>query len=287
MYNEHTESRMPACQDKLSTPLQSTHHVLSLVLEPSTLGWPVRRKRRFSAGLNLKTMAWLGPGPDDLMDDFKKFFAATVQVDGDVFLIASKEAIAAQEAHMAGSRGHSFAAESDKNSLKIHQVLPPGQLVRLDEYRQIYRNEYGSTGSFFADLEQNSTGGASTPSPWIPSLLTHGSIYSFHPEERLVTAEELFLSHAYNVFPFPKDVSVRRCRISNFLLQMTPSQRMRLLGNGWHLPVIASWFMYVMAHSVKINRSMTVQPERSLLRRGGSQLEVFEELEAANKKQKI
>ena len=166
------------------------------------LGWPVRRTRMFSAGLNRNKIAWLGPeSSEDLLEDFMSFFAASVEVDGGVFLISSEEDVLAEEKRMARCRGHNFFLKVTK--LEKHQYLAPGQLVRLEEYKRMYSNLQGecATKSFFADLDQNvkGAGGASTAGSMIPSLLTHTALYACHSDaDRLVTPEELYFAHGYN-----------------------------------------------------------------------------------------
>ena len=113
--------------------------------------------------------------------------------------------------------------------------------------------------------------GASTAGSMIPSLLTHGTMYALHAG-RVVCPDELYVSHGYNVVPLPKNSAATSCRIKSFLKQMPTHQRLHLLGNAWHLPVVSAWCLYVLSHCVWVNRNMTVQPERSLLRKGGSRL---------------
>lgn len=251
------------------------------------LGWPVRRTRMFSAGLNRNKIAWLGPeSSEDLLEDFMSFFAASVEVDGGVFLISSEEDVLAEEKRMARCRGHNFF--SDVTKLEKHQYLAPGQLVRLEEYKRMYSNLQGecATKSFFADLDQNvkGAGGASTAGSMIPSLLTHTALYACHSDaDRLVTPEELYFAHGYNCIKLPKDSAARSCRIKGCLKKLTAPQQIQLLGNGWHLAVLSSWVTYILSHCVFLNRTMSFQPEKSLLRRGGSQLC---ELETPEKKRK-
>lgn len=248
------------------------------------LGWPVRRRRMFSAGINKATMAWLGPdNAEDLLSDFLAFFQAELQTDGGVFLVASLEERRAEEMKMARARGHGFVSELDK--LDKHQMLAPGQLLRLEEYSKMYSDSDGQkVKHYFADLDQNPAGGASTAGEMIPSLLTHGAVYDLKAD-RIVLAEELYLSHGYNVCQVEKkSSSARSCRIKDFLKKLPTVQRLHLLGNGWHLPVVSAWFLYILSHCVRLNRTMTVQPERSLLRKGGSRL--CESPEEPQKRQK-
>ena len=177
---------------------------------------------------------------------------------------------------------------SEVTKLEKHQYLAPGQLVRLEEYKRMYSNLQGecATKSFFADLDQNvkGAGGASTAGSMIPSLLTHTALYACHSDaDRLVTPEELYFAHGYNCIKLPKDSAARSCRIKGCLKKLTAPQQIQLLGNGWHLAVPSSWVTYILSHCVFLNRTMSFQPEKSLLRRGGSQLC---ELETPEKKRK-
>jgi hypothetical protein len=223
----------------------------------------------FSAGLSRAQVAWLGPdNGDDILSDFLDFFKVSMKVDGGIFLVCTDEGVSVEERKMARARGHGFVTSGAK--LEKHQILAPGQLVRLENYEKLYAETGMTDQSFFADLDQNVTG-ASTAGSMIPSLLTHGTMYALHAG-RVVCPDELYVSHGYNVVPLPKNSAARSCRIKSFLKQMPTHQRLHLLGNAWHLPVVSAWCLYVLSHCVWVNRNMTVQPERSLLRKGGSRL---------------
>ena len=246
------------------------------------LGWPVRRKRMFSAGLSKAQVAWLGPdNDDDILSDFLDFFKVSMKTDGGIFLVCSDEDVNVEEKKLARARGHAFVPSGAK--MEKHKILAPGQLVRLENYEELYA-ETGMTNSFFADLDQNVTG-ASTAGSMIPSLLTHGTLYALHAN-RVVCPEELYVSHGYNVVSLPKNSSARSCQIKSFLKQMPTHQQLHLLGNAWHLPVISAWCLYVLSHCVWVNRNMTVQPERSLLRKGGSRLSELDWDQSPEKKRK-
>ena len=109
--------------------MSDTHLILSAILEPSLLGWPVRRKRMFAAGLNRAQVAWVGPeNGDDILADFLQFFHASMKVDGGIFLVCTDEDVRAEEKKMARARGYQFVSSGAK--LERHQILAPGQLVR-------------------------------------------------------------------------------------------------------------------------------------------------------------
>ena len=160
------------CQEKLRVPLAETHEVLSITACPQMLGWPVRRTRVFSAGVNRSSMVWLGPtDPDELQRHFESFFKCTMNVTADCFLVASDSEIHAEQRRLAKLRGHCVSADSSAVLMPKHQVYAPGQLLRFQGY-----DEKRPTGSstWFADLEQAPGRGASTPGVIIPSMLTHG-----------------------------------------------------------------------------------------------------------------
>ncbi|CAJ1412420.1 unnamed protein product, partial [Effrenium voratum] len=255
-------------QVKISEPLQPTHTVISVVVGPDSLGWPVRRKRVFCCGLSNATVAWLGPPEDQVQADFYKFFQATLQLTGDVFLLASPEEVYAEQTRLAKLRGH-FLPETPA-AVQKHQVYSPGQLVRLQAYDKMRLCKFGRDHPFFADLEQNAGYGSSTAGSILPSCLTHGTLHSW-TADRLVTAKELFFAHGFNVFPDEAAWPVQ-CKVAEILEGLPSGHQKMLLGNGWHIPTLSSWVFYVLCHTVRINRHCSVRPERTLLRSGGSQL---------------
>ena len=97
----------------------------------------------------------------------------------------------------------------------------------------------------FADLEQWPGVGPFSPGIILPCQLTHGSIYSWirkgclHPMEMLQ-------AHGYNVFPG----SSRKypSQMTDFFKTQTTNSNLILAGNGWHLPSMASWIVYVLSN---------------------------------------
>ena len=208
-----------------------------------------------------------------MQEDFENFYAATMETNGNCFLVASDVEVYREQCHMASRRGNCLEMPApDATSallLKPEQVYAPGQLIRLKQYDQM-RLKSGHGGSFFADLEQAAGCGASTPGPLIPCLLTHGTIHSW-AANRQVLPKELFLAHGFNRYPDSTQCPVP-CLLEKYLSQISGGQAKELVGNGWHLPTMASFFLYVLAHCVSleaVNR-MTCHAERNLLVKGGS-----------------
>lgn len=74
---------------KLGGPLAESHHVIGTDIKPTDLGWPVRRHRILTAGLNRKTCLWVG-GPDPAAE-FADLYHCQNQLDGSTFLHADEE----------------------------------------------------------------------------------------------------------------------------------------------------------------------------------------------------
>ena len=249
--------------------LQPTHDIFSIVLSPMDLGWPIRRTRLFTCALNRQTLAWVGPSQTDLPEHFMKFFKRALKLNGDVFLVASADEVQAEQARMCAKRGLSLEGQQ---VVPAQHLYAPGQLVRLQEYDAQRCAEQGVAGSsaYFADFEQNPGHGASTPGAVIPSTLTHGTLHAW-TANRPVLTQELLLAHGFHVYG-ERTTWPLQCQIKDYLQSLSVSQQ-KLVGNGWHLAVIASWTMYVLSHTVRMDSTgfaASIEPERTLLRQGGS-----------------
>ncbi|CAE6935695.1 unnamed protein product [Symbiodinium natans] len=276
-------------QEKLSA-LENTHDVFSIVLSPMMLGWPVRRTRVFTCALNRETMAWFGPPASEISAHFMQFFERSVATTGDICLAANDAEVRAYLCEMARKRGFELPENVPLENVQLHHIYAPGQMVRLQSYEQDRQRHLAETvevdhaavgalsavdagpSAWFADLEQNLGQGASTPSEMLPSALTHGTLHAWSANRPVLPMEQ-FLAHGFNVFP-DRSKWKRACLMTDALSDFSSCQQKKLLGNGWHLPVIASWMFYIMAHTVKLDRSVSIQPERTLLRKGGSSFSI-------------
>ena len=80
------------------------------------------------------------------------------------------------------------------------------------------------------------------------------------------------MAHGYNVLK-GRSSWPHTCAIAEALQLISIPNQKKLLGNGWHLAVIGSWLCYILCHTVKLDEVMpTIQPEKTLLRRGGSDM---------------
>ena len=234
------------------------------------IGWPVRRRRNLTFGVNKCTLAWLGPSPDCVQADFEAFFQASLNSTADVFLVASASEVYDEQRRLAEARGRHLPPVEDGcyPNVPPSKIYTPGQLVRLEEYEE-ERRKFGHR-SWFADLEQSCNRGASTPGLILPSQLTHGTVHAWS-KGRIMLAKEIFLAHGYNMYP-DKTGNPNGCRIAQCLEAMPPRLQKELLGNGWHLPLVGAWTMYCLMNCVRLNRECSIQPERCLLSKGTSNL---------------
>ena len=136
------------------------------------------------------------------------------------------------------------------------KILSPCQLLRHDAYEKV-RARTDAPLPFFADLEQNVAVGRSTPGAVLPAHLTHGVFWAWLHDgsERPVLPLESLYAHGLHVYP----TSHFRCTILPKLLTLKPGQLKLLCGNGYHLPTMASWQLYILSHSLH-KKDMVVSP---------------------------
>jgi hypothetical protein len=76
--------------------------------------------------------------------------------------------------------------------------------------------------------------------------------------ERPVTAVESFYAHGHMLFGGPYG-----CRIANAMPGLSEGKRKHLVGNGYHLPSMMSWQLYVLSHLIHLSE-VRVSPSRNL-----------------------
>lgn len=245
-------------QTKLQAPMQASHQVLSIVWGPEMMGWPIRRTRRFCAGVNRHTMVYVGP--ENYEEEFNKLFGCDMLLNGDVFLMASPEQLQVETVRRARLRGVNV---TEGSKLQLHQLLPPGQLLRLEAHKTFKAEADGEFASdtWFADLEQWLGSGSSTPGILIPCQLTHGSVFAWS-RDGFVHPLELLQAHGFNVF------EQTSCSYGSALQakfeELTNHQLQVLCGNGWHLPAVACWVMFILANVIRIDKLQDIRVDAAL-----------------------
>ena len=246
---------------KIKKPLEQTHGIIKVVWGPIKGGFPVRRERSYMAGWNKKTMAWVGPESDeDVQAHFASFFARDVVSDFSIYCRSSPADTQRELARLAVTRGHHIG-DNDLSGLSPWEmratVLCPGALLR----HQQHDSSRGDTVPWICDLDQHNDGGASTPGRLMPAHLTHGQMWAWLANgiERPVDAVESFYAHGHMMFPG----SPYGSRLARALPSLSEGSRKHLVGNGYHLPSMASWQLYVMSHLVHL-RDVVAHPGLNL-----------------------
>ena len=251
-------------QVKLQEPLQDSHEVFSVNVNPIDYGWPVRRPRVFSAGVNKETMVWIGSA--DPAAEFKEIFQTDLTCDGGVFLFADVAEVHADLSRRCALRGN-FSVPS-LESIQFFTSMPPGMVMRYrahDEIRRAAIDEFDGDPSemaWFGDLHQWPGSGVSTPGTLIPTQLTQGDLFVWRGEtKRFVMPCEILQAHGYNVCDtishFPSVLKPK-------LLTLKRSDLQLLCGNGWHLPLMSSWVLYILSN-VRRRKLASIQPEKTIL----------------------
>ncbi|CAE7578483.1 unnamed protein product [Symbiodinium sp. CCMP2592] len=243
--------------------LEKTHEIIFLHISPMQLGWPVRQSRVFTCSLNRESMAWVGPDQSAVADHFLQLFGREIQATADVFLAATDAEVFDFLRERASKRGLQLPEDMSWQDVSMQHVYAPGQLVRLENYekaRQEVLSEKHSDGAddaavagdsgpsrdcgaWYADLEQNPGHGASTPGPILPSALTHGTLHSWSANRPMLPMEQ-YVAHGWNVFAD---------------------------GMSLQIELLGSMLVVLLHVSLsQADRAASIQPERTLLRSGGS-----------------
>ena len=84
--------------EKLAKPLKDTHKVLRIAWSPETGGFPLRRERSYTSGINEATHMRLGPeDPDEVQRHFAHFLQRSLVSDFSIFMDAPPEMLQEEE----------------------------------------------------------------------------------------------------------------------------------------------------------------------------------------------
>ena len=182
--------------------------------------------------------------PENYRDDFHQLFARRLAADGDVFLGASASDVADGIWAMAKQRGHAFAEGTNPLDVEPQFLLAPGQYKRYCEYNKDKRRCF-SHGSYIADLDQNPLRCKAGRN--VPTILRHGMMWSWQ-RGRAVLPSELWTSMGFHVLPGAQDEF--QSQVCPLIGPASRSIAHKLLGNGWHLPSVGAFIMYMLSNIV-------------------------------------
>ena len=256
---EECTSQFPVAR-KIAAPLASSHHVVWVTTCPGLQGFPTTRPRVFSAGLNRKGMAWLGPSkPEDIQADFDSIFSTTMELSGHVFFRAETPDIVQDLQKRLRDRGnHSPVADVasasedgggfilDPSTLEC--FLPPGATQRFWSYDNGRAANEGVGGAFLADVEHWPGQRRGLGGPLFPCQLTHGTVVDWE-SMRPATPMESLSAQGFHVLG---DLSLFKSPLANFLRTLSRSKLLHLVGNGINLPAFAAWILYVWSNSARM-----------------------------------
>jgi hypothetical protein len=250
LYFSENSDRYPV-EEKQKQPLQETHHVVSVRISPRDLGFPMRRRRLFTAGLCKRKWIWTGPSTCEQVEtEFFKLFGSTCELTGDVYYAAASEEIEQMVVQMSTKRRKTLPEgwRDMQMSEYMHLISSPSGMVRKGQYENLLHVKQSLGGSFLADLDHN-IGFGPTAGPDMPSLDTHPTIFSWL-RGRLATPMELLAAQGVDMYP---ELSGGRLvsPLRTIFKKYSSNQVRFMAGNSMHIPTHAVWMLYVISHMVK------------------------------------
>ena len=236
-------------EEQLRDPLASSHKIIRVQAGPETQGFPTSRPRSFTAGLSLATLVWVGPATDEQVQmEFSGLFDTTMELTGDCFFQASEAQVLSNQEERLQKQKKSFMLKKAKDQWELLlAMLPPGAGARLNAYEDIRPMYEGFGGSFLCDAEQWPGKNSGHGEPLFPCQLTHGDVVSF-TMQRVALGLEHMLAQGVHVI----DVGTGFESALTPLFQQMPESQLKLLsGNGWCLPCMAAFALYVWSNTVR------------------------------------
>ena len=133
-------------------------------------------------------------------------------------------------------------------------------------------------GPNFADLDHHPQFGPSVGSI-LPPLDTHPKIYSWEHQRFAVTSElysALGVDMKHGLLCGNRSLSP----LATLIPELPLRKRMQIAGNGMHVPMMAAWFVYVLARCVRVEAFYTMSQQVSLAATSPRDDDVFEDPDA-------
>ena len=232
--------------------LQDTHTVIHIVFGPEDWGYPARRRRSYSVGLNNATMVWVGPSEATAVQkEFDMMFKRTCEMTGDDLLLASNADVSSWVKERSLRRQTLLPSNHAELPMSeyMETLVSPSCMLNHRVNDQLRAEQCDSlNGAFLCDLEQSAHRGT-TPGPLVPALSTHSLIYSFK-KQRLAIPSEWF-----GIQGIDSHSRLWGSRGQSPVVQSTvgvAENTLRgLLGNALYVPVFAAWFLFAMGNCVR------------------------------------
>jgi hypothetical protein len=147
---------------------------------------------------------------------------------------------------MAKGRGYHLPARFafDDPSI-LTKVLPPGAVSRMADWEKLRPSLQSLAGVHIADVDHHVGQKGPSSGPYFPSMLTHGTRYSWS-RKRLSIPLEGFGVHGAHVFPacgkyYPTP-------LLDVLRSLSPREQNHLAGNSLLMPLAAAFVFYCLAN---------------------------------------
>ena len=123
-----------------------THTLVSLVVGPEGVGYPLRRSRCLAAGIANHSYVWVGPPQESIHQDFMDIFGCDLQLTGDVYFVADDNDVKIYSKTLATHRGGVHLVDDAFDgpmASYLHNIVPPGAMLRLAEYSRFREHSHG------------------------------------------------------------------------------------------------------------------------------------------------
>jgi hypothetical protein len=233
-------------------PLNSTHHIVSVLSGPQLQSYPIYRLRNYACGLNRAKWVWVGPSTNPAVQkDFETKFHRPVAARGNIFLSAGAPEVRrfGSELALATSRKSQISKFCDADdesttsmSEYLHLICSARMMSRKASYEKHFTDSLVAP-PWFADLDANLGWGQGAEASFVPTLVTHPRIFVWPKGmslegQRFMLPEELLSCHGFGM----------TCDLHHIFKSLDNRSKGVLLGNGMHLPSLGSFMMYVLSN---------------------------------------
>ena len=182
---------------KLKSPLAPWFRCVWIKICPTKIGSPSKRFRVLSFNLDVDTLVWIGPeDPAAIYNDFMSISSLETILTGDVYFVCSDAAVKERYKKFMVKRKLYIGDTqfSVRGLVILRSFLAPGQLSRVEEYADLYKNRHGvfPIEGYVVDVLQNPGSAGDVSGKWIPSQLRSGTYYSCGARRLAFASEHVF-----------------------------------------------------------------------------------------------
>jgi hypothetical protein len=218
------------------------------------LGFPIRCVRTYAVALRKESLVWVGTTDlKELAKDFLRYFARVTMLDADTYAgLDTPEAAFELRVQLARLRGIYQGVEE----MDLEALLPP---TARDAYAKLSSEDRAcsgasASGGLVADVSQTFL--RRRAGAWLPALTSSSKMMSVS-KKHLFTPNELNFAMGWPMFAMSKS------NFSHKLTQTLPGRHAsispnHLPGTGMMLAQVMTFFVYVMAHTVRKDVVMKV-----------------------------